>query len=52
LNIHPLAVIEEQFVPGVEAFDWVVQTIKSFCHVVGMSCELMTLLTAIEASKT
>jgi hypothetical protein len=51
LNIHPLAVIEEQFVPGVEAFNRVVQTIKSFCHV-GMSCELMTLLTAIEASKT
>jgi len=57
LNVLPLAVIEEPFVPGVEASDWVVQTIKSFHHVVGVSCEgfkgdMMTLLKAIEASRT
>lgn len=56
-HIHPLAVIEEPILPIAKASDWVVQKAKSFCHIVGLSCEgsegeLLALLTAIEVSRT
>lgn len=56
LNVHPIAIIEETILLVVEASEWVVLRVKSFRHIVGMSCEgfegeLMVLLTAIEASK-
>jgi hypothetical protein len=55
--IFTLAAIEEPILPVPKAFDWVVQKAKSFCHIVGLSCEgleeqLLSLLTAIEASRT
>jgi hypothetical protein len=53
----PFAVIEEPIMPVAKASDWVVQKAKSFCHIVGLSCEgfegeLLALLTAIEVSRT
>lgn len=54
LNVHPIAVIEEPILFVVEAFEWVVLRVKSFHHVVGISCEafegeLMVSPMAIEA---
>jgi hypothetical protein len=36
LNVHPL-VIEEPVLLASNYLDWVLQKVKSFCHVVGMS---------------
>jgi hypothetical protein len=32
-------VVEEQGVPHSMSSDWVVERVKNFCHVVGLSCE-------------
>lgn len=37
LVVHPLAVIEEHELPESMSSDWVVQRVKNFCHMVGLS---------------
>lgn len=56
LNIYPLIVVEEQGVNYSVSSDWVVERVKIFCHMVGLSCEgfeeqMMALFSAIEASR-
>lgn len=39
LNVHPLAVVEVQEVPYSVSSYWIVESIKSFYHAVGMAFE-------------
>lgn len=53
---HPFVVVEEATLPKSVYSDWVIQKVKTFCHVAGLSCEgfedkMMALFTAIEASR-
>jgi hypothetical protein len=56
LVVHPIAVMDEQALPESISSDWVVQRVKKFYHVVGLSCEgfdeqVMAMFSAIEASR-
>lgn len=56
LVLNPIAVIEELEMPSSVSSDWVFESVKNFCHVVGLSCEgfkdqILSLFSAIEASR-
>lgn len=56
LVVQPRAVLEYHGLPESISSNWVVQRVKNFCKVVGLSCEgfedkLMALFSAIEASR-
>lgn len=56
LVVNPIAVIGEQEVPQLVSLDWVFERVKTFCHVVGLSCEgfedqMLAPFYAIEASR-
>lgn len=55
LIVPPLVIIEEPAMLETGSSDWVVQKVKSFYHIVGLSCEgfedeLTALFTAIDPS--
>jgi hypothetical protein len=56
LVLNPIAVIEELEVPHSVPPDWVFESVKNFCHVVGLLCkcfkyQILSLFSAIEASR-
>ncbi len=56
VDIHSLAVLGEQLGDNSVSTEWVVERVKGFCHVVGLSCagfedKLMALFNNVEAHR-